>query len=250
MKNYKMILQYDGTRYNGWQKQGNTEDTIQEKLEKVLSQIGGAKIEIFGSGRTDAGAHALGQVANFHMEWKRSTEELLKAIYEKMPEDIALLSLEEVPERFHSRLNAKSKIYEYCIWNTVVSPVFKRRYAFWDKTPLNLAAMKEAAQYLIGEHDFKNFCSAKKVKKSTVRTVYNINFSGEGDELRIAFHGNGFLYNMVRIMVGTLIEVGEGKRKPQDVQNIFKAENREAAGFTAPAKGLFLVKVFYPTLEE
>ena len=164
MKNYKMILQYDGTRYNGWQKQGNTEDTIQGKLEKILFEVGGAKIEVFGSGRTDAGAHALGQVANFHMEWKRSTEELLKAIYEKMPEDIALLSLEEVPERFHSRLNAKSKIYEYCIWNTVVSPVFKRRYAFWDKTPLDKAAMQEAAQYLIGEHDFKNFSSTKKTK--------------------------------------------------------------------------------------
>lgn len=245
-----MILKYDGTRYNGWQKQGNTEDTIQEKLEKIISQVCGTKIEISGSGRTDAGAHALGQVANFQLDWKRSTEELMKAIREKMPEDIALLSLKEVSLRFHSRLNAKSKIYEYCIWNTVVSPVFKRRYAFWDKAPLNVAAMKEAAQYLMGEHDYKNFSATKKTKKSTVRTVYNINFQEEDDEIRISFHGNGFLYNMVRIMTGTLIEVGEGKRKPEDVQKIFTANSREDAGFTAPAKGLFLMKVFYPNVEE
>lgn len=245
MKNFKMILQYDGTRYDGWQKQGNTKHTIQQKLETILTQISGKKTEVFGSGRTDAGVHAHGQVANFHILWEKNAEQLLWAINEQLPEDIAVLSIEEVPERFHSRLNAKSKIYQYRIWNSKLPPVFERRTVFWCKEPLDLEKMKEAAVHLVGTHDYRNFSSTKKTKKSTVRTIYSIEIQQVEQEIQIEFHGNGFLYNMVRILTGTLIEVGEGKCPPSGILDIFKGDSRQLAGFTAPAKGLSLMKVFY-----
>lgn len=243
--NYKMLLQYDGSRYNGWQKQGNTKNTIQEKLENILNRLSENTVEVFGSGRTDAGTHAWGQVANFHMNWEGKTKELFLKINDALPEDIALLSLEKVPSRFHSRLHATAKTYVYRIWNSVIPPVFERKYVFVDKTPLDVEQMKKAASYLLGEHDFQNFSSVKKTKKSTIRFVYHIEFLKKGEEIQLIFTGNGFLYNMVRILSGTLIEVGEGKRKAESIPEIFEAKSREAAGFTAPAKGLVLAKVFY-----
>lgn len=245
MKNYKMVLKYDGTRYNGWQKQGNTSNTIEETIEKMLKKLTETEIEVMGSGRTDAGAHAYAQVANFHMDWAKSTEELMTLCNTYLPEDIVILSMEKVAARFHSRLSAKSKIYEYRIWTNSIPPVFERKYVFSNGRKLDVSAMKEAASLLCGEHDFKNFCSNKKMKKSSVRNVYGIAIEEFEEEIKVSFHGNGFLYNMVRIMVGTLVEVGEGKRSTVDVVNIFEAENREAAGFTAPACGLALAKVIY-----
>lgn len=245
MKNYKMTLAYDGGRYNGWQKQGNTDNTIQEKLEKLISTLANTTVEVAGSGRTDAGTHATGQVANFHMDWHGTENELMAEINSHLPEDIAVLSLEAVDGRFHSRLSAKAKTYEYTIWNSPVPPVFDRKYAFWVKESLDLAAMKEAVQVFVGTHDFKSFCANKRMKKSTVRTIYDIDIRCDGAKIVLSFHGNGFLYQMVRILSGTIIEVGEGKKQVADMTEILMAENRETAGFTAPSKGLCLREVEY-----
>lgn len=245
MKNYKIVLAYDGTRYNGWQKQGNTENTIQEKLERILKDLCGKETEVFGSGRTDMGTHATGQVMNFHMNWKGSAASLLDAFNEKLPEDIAALSIEEKEPRFHSRLSAKAKHYSYTIWKSKRSPVFERKYVFRCEEDLDIKAMKQAASAFIGEHDFRSFCANKRMKKSTIRTIYDIGFEETEDKLTLHFYGNGFLYQMVRILTGTLIEVGEGKRKASAMEAILLEESREAAGFTAPSRGLFLREVFY-----
>lgn len=245
MKNYKMILAYDGGRYNGWQKQGNTDNTIQEKLEGILSALAGCSIEVYGSGRTDAGTHAYGQVANFHMNWQGTTKELMVCINEKLPEDIAVLSLDVVHSRFHSRLSAKGKVYEYTIWNSQKPPVFHRKYVFWCQKHLDIERMQEAANAFIGKHDFKSFCANKRMKKSTERTIYDIRFCCEDDKITIAYHGDGFLYQMVRILTGTLIEVGEDKLEVKEMHSILAALDREKAGFTAPSKGLALKEVFY-----
>lgn len=245
MKNYKIILAYDGGRYNGWQKQGNTDNTIQEKLEGILTALAGCPTEIYGSGRTDAGTHAYGQVANFHMNWLGTPEKLMDSINEKLPEDIAVLFIQAVSPKFHSRLSAKAKIYEYTIWNSKKPPVFDRKYVFWCQKSLDIEKMKTASKFFLGEHDFKSFCANKRMKKSTVRQIYDIQFYCSVDKVTIAYYGNGFLYQMVRIMTGTLIEVGEGKYKPEEIPLILEALDRKKAGFTAPAKGLALKEVFY-----
>lgn len=245
MKNYKMVLAYDGTRYNGWQKQGNTENTIQEKLERILQEISGVETEAFGSGRTDAGTHATGQVMNFHMDWNGTAAALLDAFNARLPEDIAALSVAEMPSRFHSRLSAKAKHYSYSVWIGKRPPVFERKYTFRCAEKLNIPAMKQAAAGFIGTHDFKSFCANKRMKKSTVRTIYDIAFEETEDKLTLHFYGNGFLYQMVRILTGTLIEVGEGKRSADAMAEILQAKSREQAGFTAPSRGLFLREVFY-----
>ena len=245
MKNYKIILAYDGTRYNGWQKQGKTEHTRQEKLERILKEISGQETEVFGSGRTDMGTHATGQVMNFHMDWKGSAESLLDAFNAKLPEDIAGLSIEEKEPRFHSRLSAKAKHYSYSIWKSRKAPVFERKYVFRCEENLDIDAMKAAAAAFIGTHDFKSFCANKRMKKSTVRTIYDIVFEETEEKLTLHFYGNGFLYQMVRILTGTLIEAGEGKRNASEMGEILQAGKREAAGFTAPSRGLFLREVYY-----
>lgn len=251
--NYKLTLQYDGTKLNGWQKQGNTDNTIQGKLEAILERMYGQYVEIHGSGRTDAGVHALGQVANFHVPEVSSgekvkaysTEEIKSTLNEYLSKDIRVLNIETVDERFHARLTAKAKTYEYRIDNGEIANVFQRKYVMREETPLNLEAMRQAAGYLIGTHDFKTFCANKKMKKSTVRTIYSIHIDEKDGIVSIKYNGNGFLYNMVRILTGTLIEVGRGKRKPEEIQAIINAQDRGAAGFTAPAQGLFLVEVEY-----
>ena len=249
MRNYKIILAYDGTRYNGWQKQGNTDNTIQEKLEGILRDICGQETEVIGSGRTDAGTHATGQVMNFHMDWKGTAAELLDAFNERLPEDIAGLSIMEMPPRFHSRLSAKGKWYSYTIWKGKRPPVFERKYVFRCQKELDISAMQQAAEAFIGTYDFKSFCANKRMKKSTIRTIYDILLEKTEDKLTLHFYGNGFLYQMVRILTGTLIEVGEGKRKAGDMAAILAAKSREAAGFTAPSRGLFLRQVFYEEWE-
>lgn len=251
--NYKLTLQYDGTKLNGWQKQGNTDNTIQGKLEAILEKMYGQYVEIHGSGRTDAGVHALGQVANFHAPADAVTEkmkvylteEIKATLNEYLSKDIRVLSVELVDERFHARLTAKAKTYEYRIDNGEIANVFQRKYVMREETPLNLEAMRQAAGYLIGTHDFKTFCANKKMKKSTVRTIYSIHIDEKDGIVSIKYNGNGFLYNMVRILTGTLIEVGRGKRKPEEMQEIINAQDRGAAGFTAPAQGLYLVEVEY-----
>ena len=255
MRNFKIVLQYEGTRYKGWQKKGkgegdssssaSPENTIQGKLERLLSRIAGKPVEIQGSGRTDAGVHAYGQVANFHMDTDDTPEALMEKINSYLPEDIGVISVEEVPERFHSRLNAKSKTYRYRVLNSAVPHIFERRYVYQVPEHLDMEAMRRAAILLTGSHDFKAFTSAKKGKKSTVRTVDSIQIDRVGDEIHFTFSGNGFLYHMVRILMGTLLEVGTGAKKPEDMTAILESGSRECAGPLVPACGLALMEVRY-----
>lgn len=245
MRNFKIILQYEGTRYQGWQKQESTENTIQGKMERLLSRIAGRTVEIQASGRTDAGVHAYGQVANFHMDTQLSAAELMNQINQYLPEDIGVISIEEMPERFHSRLNAKGKTYCYRVLNSEIPHVFDRKFVYVYPDRLDVEAMRRAASYLTGTHDFKAFTSAKKSKKSTVRTIDSIEIIPVGEEIRFVFSGNGFLFHMVRILMGTLLEVGIGKRIPEEMTEILNSEKRENAGALVPACGLALMEVRY-----
>lgn len=245
MKNFKLIIQYDGTKYKGWQRLSDNDDTIQGKIENVLSRLTNEKIELIGSGRTDAGTHAENQIANFKTVSNLSSFEILDYCYEYLPHDIVVKTVEEVDTNFHSRYNAKSKIYLYKICNKKRHDVFTRKYSYHVKDKLDINKMKEAAEFFIGEHDFKSFTSLKSKKKSTIRKIYSIKFEVIDDNINIFFHGNGFLYNMVRIIVGTLLEVGLGKIPPQDIKKIMEAKDRSLAGPTVPAQGLFLMEVKY-----
>lgn len=243
--NYKLLLQYDGTKRNGWQKQGNTDNTIQGKLEAVLEQMYGETIEVHGSGRTDAGVHALAQTANFHAPAVYSPEKIREELNEYLPKDIRVLQAEEAEGRFHARLSAVGKTYEYRIDNGTIADVFQRKYTMREEKPLDLDAMRAASVYLLGTHDFKSFCANKKMKKSTVRTITSVCIEEKDGIVTIRYTGNGFLYHMVRILTGTLIEVGRKKRAPEEIKDILDVMDRGAAGFTAPAQGLFLKEVAY-----
>lgn len=245
MQNYKAVLQYDGTRYDGWQKQENTEKTIQGKLELLLSRIAGLPVQVHGSGRTDAGVHAMGQVANFCMDTTLSTEELRAKINSYLPTDILVVSLEPVSERFHSRLNAKRKTYVYRMAQPGYQNVFLRNYVTFLEEPVDVERMREAANLLLGEHDFKSFCTKKRMKKTTVRRMDAITIEEKDGLITIRYTGNGFLYHMVRILTGTLMEVGTGQRSVQEIPGILAKKDRQAAGFLMPAQGLFLEKVEY-----
>lgn len=256
MKNYKLIIQYDGSRYSGWQVQKNTSDTIQEKIETILARLLGHPVEIAGSGRTDAGVHALGQVANFHLN-KEDIDRLtttssiciehtiLSYLNKHLPKDIAVISVEEVDIRFHSRLSAKKKTYVYRIHTSEISNVFERKFVYDYPEKLDISRMRKAACHLVGTHDFKSFCANRHMKKTTVRTIYAIEIKETDSEIILSYTGNGFLMNMVRILTGTLIEVGDGRRAPDSIPFILDALDRDAAGYTAPPQGLFLEKVFY-----
>lgn len=244
MRNVRIDLCYDGSRYRGWQRLTGENNTIQGKLETALSRILGEQIEISGSGRTDAGAHAKGQVANFHCNSNLSCEEILSQLRRYLPEDIGIYSCEDVHHRFHARLNAKSKTYHYRLWNSDEPCVFERRYLFADSRSLDLDAMNRAAAHFLGEHDFSAFCANKKMKKSTVRRIEMLEICRKGHEVCFCVKGNGFLYNMVRIMVGTLLEVGRGERDADSMPNLFGAK-REEAGALIPASGLCLMEVEY-----
>ncbi len=245
MRNIRLLIQYEGTRYQGWQRQESTENTIQGKLERLLGQMCGEVIELQGSGRTDAGVHAVGQVANFHTSCPMSVEEMQKYINAYLPQDIAVIEVAEASERFHSRLNAVGKCYIYQVWNSEVPNVFLRRYALEYPQALDLESMRKASAYLLGEHDFKAFTSTKKGKKSTVRRIDEIRIEQEGALITFTFQGNGFLYHMVRILVGTLLEVGMGLRDPDTMPEVIASKNRENAGGLVAAKGLTLVRVDY-----
>ena len=244
MRNLRLDICYDGTRYRGWQRLPGVENTIQGKLEQTLSRILGEEIEISGSGRTDAGAHALGQVANVHCESSMPCQEILEQLRRYLPEDIGIYSCEDVHPRFHARLNAREKTYRYRLWNSSQPCVFERRFVLVDDRPLDLAKVRKAADALLGEHDFSAFCANKKMKKSTVRRVDRIEIRQIGNEIQFEFTGNGFLYNMVRIMVGTLLEVGRGERSVESISGLFGAK-REAAGALVSASGLCLMEVVY-----
>lgn len=245
-----MIIAYDGTKYYGWEHQPNTDMTIQGKLENVLSAMTDSQVEVIGAGRTDAGVHAKGMVANAHMNTNLSEEQICDYLNKYLPEDICVLEVRVASDRFHSRYNAEGKTYCYTCYVGDKKPVFNRKYVNIISEKLDVEAMKKAAELLVGEHDFMSFCGNPKMKKSTVRRIYSIDVSLKGSFLNITYHGTGFLQYMVRILTGTLLEVGMGKRSIESINELLEIRDRSKAGFTAPAKGLCLVKVDYAKSEK
>lgn len=256
MYNFKIIIEYDGRRFCGWQKQGQ-KNSIQETIEKALGKVLRKKIRLVASGRTDAGVHALAQAANFHTAKKIPPEKLLAAINSHLPKDIAVVRIDKARAGFHSRFDAKSKIYRYTVLARGFSSPLLRNFVYLCRFPLNLGLMRKEARVLAGRHDFKSFCASGSDVKDTVRTIKRISIKKSTYELRamgyepkgsliaIEIEANGFLYNMVRNIAGTLIEIGRGRFKPGSMKRILAAKNRKAAGPALPAKGLCLVKVIY-----
>ncbi len=244
MKNYRFLIEYDGSRYYGWQRQPD-QNTIQGKLEHVLEEMCGRPIEVIGAGRTDACVHAKGMTANAWLETERDCEEILDYMNRYLPEDIAVLKVQEASPRFHARYNAVGKTYRYTCYEGRVKPVFDRKYYAPLMEKPDLERMKEAAGMLMGEHDFRNFCVNPRMKKSTVRKVDRIEIVREDGYLYFTFHGTGFLQNMVRIMVGTLLEVGYGRMSAEELAAVLDNPVRQKAGPTAPAQGLCLISVDY-----
>jgi tRNA pseudouridine38-40 synthase len=240
---YKITLCYEGTKYRGWQRLKQTPETIQGKIESVLSRIFDMPIQIDGASRTDAGVHARAQVASFTAE-KRSCEQLKQELNRFLPDDIAIVAVEHVASDFHARFHAKKKTYHYRIWKADYPPVFQRKFVTVLGGELSIERMQEAIPLLVGKRDFKSFCTDK-TKKSTIRDLESIEINETPEEIIIAFTGTGFLYNMVRIIVGTLIEIGLGQRDIQSIEAIFKSNTRQLAGETAPANGLCLEKIYY-----
>jgi pseudouridylate synthase I len=245
MKNYKIVIQYDGSRYKGWQKLKDNELSIQEKIETVLSKMAGEEINVIGCGRTDAGTHAEKYVANFHTNSKMSPKMILNHLYEFLPEDIVVKSVEEVDERFHAQHNAKSKTYVYSITKGKFRNVFNRKYSYHSEEKLDLIQMREAAGYLIGTHDFQSFTSLKEGSKSTIRTINSLDIIENGIVIEIAINSDDFLLHMARLIVGALLEVGKGEIKATDVQKILNDKKYTNTISIAQPKGLCLKDVQY-----
>jgi tRNA pseudouridine38-40 synthase len=257
-KTYKLTICYDGSRYFGWEHQRSTDRTIQGKLEAVLSAMlsgedvppegagtGDPIVDVIGAGRTDAGVHAKAMTASVRMDTPLSEEDIRDYMNRYLPEDIGVTDVRTASDRFHARYSAVGKTYCYSCWYGPQKPVFERKYlTVLEKMP-DIARMEEAAALLTGTHDYKSFCGNPKMKKSTVRTVDSIEIKKNGPVIRFYFHGDGFLQHMVRILTGTLLEVGYGKRQPSDMTAVLEARDRTAAGYTAPAQGLCLIKVDY-----
>lgn len=240
----KLLLEYDGTNYHGWQRQKNSR-TIQEVLEEAISTITGEKIRVTGAGRTDAGVHAAGQVANFKTNTRIPVEKLPYAINSRLPDDIAVKGAWVAPESFHARISAKAKVYSYTIYNAPFPSPLLRNYAYFFPLPLDVDAMKEAANRFVGVHDFSAFMATGSPVKSPVRQVNRLEIDRRQDLLIIEIEANGFLYNMVRIIAGTLVEVGLHKIEPGEVASIIRSGDRERAGKTLPPQGLCLLRVIY-----
>lgn len=244
MRNIKLTIEYDGKDFNGWQKQPNKLN-IQGEIERAIEEVTGEKVDLIASGRTDAGVHALGQVANFKIEKDIPIEKIPYALNSKLKKSIKIKEAEEVPEKFHSRYTCKKKTYRYVINNSIQGTAIYRNLQYHFPEKLDEDKMNEAAKYLIGEHDFKSFKASGTSSKSSVRTIFDAKVIREGELVTIELTGNGFLYNMVRIIAGTLIDVGTYKIEPIDVKNIIDAKDRLKAGKTLPPTGLYLVKVEY-----
>ena len=284
MTNYKLIIRYDGTRYKGWEHQPGTDMTIQGKMElaviRMLNPSGtaldsdgqsgtgkdermdpdayeravphdslgsfkGDIPEIISAGRTDGGVHAQGMCANVHLDTKLDCNEIRDGLNRNLPDDICVINVETVPDRFHARYNATGKTYRYTCYAGALKPVFDRRFCYELGSVPDIEAMRRAAGYIIGEHDFTSFCGNPKMKKSCVRCVDSIDIEYSDERLTFTYHGTGFLQYMVRIMTGTLLEVGLGKRSSDSIPEILEARDRSQAGFTAPARGLCLISVDY-----
>ena len=244
-RNIRITVQYDGRRYLGWQRQRSAERTIQGKLEGVLSRMAGEAITVIGASRTDAGAHAQGQVANFHTRCVLPADDIITYCYEYLPQDIVVSACAEVEERFHARYQASGKVYRYRIWNRPLHDVFLHHTSLHVAMRLDLAAMGQALDSLVGTHDFGSFTSLKSMKKSTVRTFFDARIEERDGVVDLFFHGDGFLMHMVRILTGTLIEVGHRTMDRSDLPALLAAPDRSRAGPTVDAHGLCLMEVRY-----
>ena len=240
----KLIVAYDGTGYHGWQIQNNAL-SIEEVLTGALRELLGEEIELAGASRTDAGVHALGNVAVFDTNTRIPPEKIAVAVNQRLPEDIRVMCSEEVSPEFHPRYEVSRKTYEYSITNVRIQLPTKRLYSYFVYIPLNVERMRKTAEYFLGEHDFAGFCSSGSQVKTTVRSIYELQVLQQGEDIRIRVTGNGFLYNMVRIIAGTLIEVGMGRREPETVRRAIEEADRKLAGPTAPPQGLTLVNIDY-----
>lgn len=245
MRRLKCKVPYDGTLFSGYQVQPNKR-TVQGELETALQRIHkGNKVKVYASGRTDAGVHSKGQTIHFDTPLAIPLDKWETALHTMLPQDISVYDFEEVPPDFHARFNTKGKEYRYFVHTSSKRDPFKRNYSYHFPYPLNLEKMRMASEYLMGTHDFTSFCSAKTEIEDKVRTIHEIEITQDGDLLMFRFVGNGFLYNMVRILVGTLLEVGSGSLYPNSMVEILEKRDRQLAGRTAPPQGLFLWEVFY-----
>lgn len=248
-QNYRFTISYDGTRYFGWEHQPGNPMTIQGKIETVLTKMTDTApehpVEVIGAGRTDAGVHAKAMIANAFLETALSEHEIRDYMNRYLPDDICITEVKKAGDRFHSRYNATGKTYVYTCYAGPTKPVFDRKYVYTLDFKPNVDEMRRAASFLIGEHDFASFCSNPKMKKSTVRLVDTIEINVSGDYITFKYHGSGFLQHMVRIITGTLIEVGQGKRTAESVKEVLESKKRALAGATAPAEGLCMIQVDY-----
>lgn len=245
MKNIKMFLQFDGSRYAGWQRLGDKDNTIQGKLEELLSKMASEEINVIGCSRTDRGVHAKSLVCNFHTSSDMTVKDIGTYVNKYLPDDIVVFNLSEVEERFHSRYNAKSKFYRYTIDINRYQDVFTRKFTTHVPEKLNLSLMEEAANFLVGQFDFEAFTTMKSKKKDTVRTITSINISKENNYIYIDFEGDGFLHNMIRIITGTLVRVGKKEITPLDLKAILDSKDRSISGPMMDSKGLCLMEVKY-----
>ncbi|MCK5014217.1 MAG: tRNA pseudouridine(38-40) synthase TruA [Candidatus Omnitrophica bacterium] len=259
MRNIKLTIEYDGTNFNGWQTQAarnkqavsKTQRTVQGEIEKVLRKIFKQSLKLIGSGRTDSGVHALGQVANFETRSVMPVEKMRRALNANLPEDIAIIKTEEIPLNFHARYSVKSKVYRYTILNRKARCAQQRNFSLLYPYKLNLRDMREEAKSLIGRHDFRSFTASdpakrkKGIEENTVRTIKRLTITKKGDLLTLDIEANGFLYKMVRNIVGTLLEIGSGKRAKQSIKRILAKKDRNTAGITAKPNGLTLLEVKY-----
>ena len=253
-RNVLLTIEYDGSGFHGWQRQPEVR-TVQGELERVLTRVCGVPIDINGTSRTDAGVHALGQRASFKGDFGIPTDRLMLAANNLLAGgmnsqrgvgDVRIIAAEEVPDDFHARFSSRGKLYRYVIRNCPDLDVFQRNYCYQVRKPLDIEAMTKAAAYIEGTHDFKCFQAAGgQEKETTVRTIHSLNIRRQSENVIIEVSGDGFLYNMVRIIVGTLTEVGLGKKRPEDVRNIIESRDRQKSGHTAPAEGLYLVEIYY-----
>lgn len=239
-------IEYDGTNYSGWQIQPNAR-SVQEEIMKALKKITNEEIKLNASGRTDAGVHAKGQVANFYLNASIPTNRIVPALNSNLTQDITVLNAKEVPLDFHARYSAESKKYLYNIYNSSTRSSLLRNYSYHVTNKLSISKMENAAKKLIGTHDFKAFMSSGSSVQDTIRTIYTIKIDKHNNNICLSFHGNGFLYNMVRIIVGTLIEIGTDRRPVEEIEQILLSKDRKNAGHTAPPQGLLLEKVYYPS---
>ena len=244
MRNIKLTIEYDGKKFGGWQKQP-TKLNIQGEIEKAIGEITGEEIELNASGRTDAGVHSLGQVANFKTNTKIDISKIPVAINSKLKQSIRIINAEEVDENFHARYSCKGKRYRYIINNSPYGSAIYRDLEYHIPMKLDIEAMKKGIKHFEGEHDFKGFKASGTSSKSSVRTIYSAEIKEDGNRIIIELEGNGFLYNMVRIISGTIVDVGLGKINPEDIPEIIESKDRTRAGKTLPAHGLYLVKVYY-----